>query len=108
LRNGQAVPPSVVFAKGDVWLKTLVPLVQANLKKQFSDGKPGFDDAIEPDKLAKLLREPDHYYYHRDKLELIFDAYVVGPYVSGPFTVDIPYATLKPLLAKDGPLGSLR
>lgn len=108
LRNGQAVPPSAVFAKGDAWLKTLVPLVHADLKKQFSDGKPGFDDAIEPDKLAKLLREPDHYYYRRDKLELIFDAYVVGPYVSGPFTVDIPYTTLKPLLAKDGPLGSLR
>jgi uncharacterized protein len=108
LRTGKAVPPNGVFAKGDAWLKTLVPLVQANLKKQFSDGKPGFEDAIEPDKLAKLLREPEHYYYRRDRLELIFDAYVVGPYVSGPFTVEIPYATLKPLLAADGPLGSLR
>jgi uncharacterized protein len=108
LRTGQAVPPNVVFAKGDDWLKTLVPLVHDNLKRQFSGGKPGFADAIEPDKLAKLLREPDHYYYRRDKLELIFDAYVVGPYVSGPFSVDIPYATLKPLFAADGPLGSLR
>lgn len=108
LRTGKAVPPAGIFAKGDGWLETLVPLVHDNLKKQFTDGKPGFDDAIEPAKLAKLLREPDHYYYRRDKLELIFDAYVVGPYVSGPFTVDIPYATLKPLLAPDGPLGNLR
>lgn len=108
LRSGRAVPPSAVFAKGDGWLKLLVPLVHDDLKKQFDAGKPGFEDAITPDKLAKLLREPDHYYYRRDKLELIFDAYVVGPYVSGPFTVDISYATLKPLLAADGPLGSLR
>jgi uncharacterized protein len=108
LRTGQAVPPRAVFAKGDSWLETLVPLVHANLRKQFNDGKPGFDDAIEPDKLAKLLLEPGHYYYRHDRLQLIFDAYVVGPYVSGPFTVEIPYATLKPLLAPDGPLGSLR
>lgn len=108
LRTGQAVAPDVVFAKGEGWLATLVPLVHANLRKQFNDGKPGFDDAIEPDKLAKLLREPGHYYYRHDGLQLIFDAYVVGPYVSGPFTVEIPYATLKPLLAPQGPLASLR
>ncbi len=108
LRSGRAVPPGAVFAKGDAWLTTLVPLVRADLKKQFDAGKPGFDDALEPDKLAKLLREPDHYYYRRGKLELIFDAYVVGPYAAGPYTVDIPYATLKPLLAADGPLGTLR
>ncbi|SJZ56535.1 protein of unknown function [Enhydrobacter aerosaccus] len=108
LRTGKAVSPEGVFAKGDAWLKTLVSLVGADLKKQFDDGKPGFDEALEPANLAKLLREGDHYYYRQDKLELIFDAYVVGPYVSGPFTVEIPYSTLKPLFAPDGPLGSLR
>lgn len=108
LRSGRAVPPAGVFAKGDGWLKALVPLVRADLKKQFDDGKPGFDDALETDKLVKLLREAEHYYYRDDRLELIFDAYVVGPYVSGPFTVEIPYSKLKPLLAPDGPLGSLR
>jgi hypothetical protein len=85
-----------------------VPLVRADLKKQFSDDKPGFDDAIEPAKLAKLLREPGHYFWQRDSLQLIFNAYVVGPYVSGQFTVDIPYATLKPLFAADGPMGDRR
>ncbi|MBS0518862.1 MAG: DUF3298 domain-containing protein [Proteobacteria bacterium] len=108
LRTGQAVPPAGVFAKGDAWLKALVPLVRADLKKQFDEGKPGFDDALETNNLVKLLREPEHYYYRQDKLELIFDAYVVGPYVSGPFTVEIPYSKLKPLFAADGPLGSLR
>lgn len=108
LRTGQAVPPGGVFAKGDGWLKALVPLVRADLKKQFEDGKPGFDDALETENLVKLLREPEHYYYRQDRLELIFDAYVVGPYVSGPFSVEIPYSKLQPLLAADGPLGSLR
>lgn len=108
LRTGRAASPDDVFGKGDQWLKALVPLVRTDLEKQFNDGKPGFEDAITPAKLAKLLREPGHYYYRPDRLELIFDAYVVGPYVSGPFTVDIPYATLKPLLAAEGPLGALR
>jgi Protein of unknown function (DUF3298) len=108
LRTGRAAAPSTVFAKGDAWLKSLVPLVRADLKKQFDAGKPGFDDAIEPDKLAQLLREPDHYYYRHDALELIFDAYVVGPYAAGPYSVEIPYTTLKPLFASEGPLGSLR
>jgi uncharacterized protein len=108
LRTGRAASPDDVFARGDQWLKVLVPLVRTNLEKQFNDGKPGFEDAITPAKLAELLREPGHYYYRRDRLELVFDAYVVGPYVSGPFTVDIPYATLKPLLDAEGPLGALR
>jgi uncharacterized protein len=108
LRTGRTASPETVFAKGDGWLKVLEPLVRADLEKQFEDGKLGFDDAVTPDNLRKLLREPGHYYYRSDRLELIFDAYVVGPYVSGPFTVEIPYSTLKPLLSADGPLGKLR
>ena len=108
LRTGRAAGPAEVFGSGDHWLDVLVPLVRADLKKQFSDDKPGFDDAIEPAKLAKLLREPGHYLWRRDSLQLIFNAYVVGPYVSGQFTVDIPYATLKPLFAAGGPMGDRR
>jgi len=103
LRSGKAVGPDGVFAAGDDWLKTLIPIVAADLKKQFVD-KPGFDDALEPENLAKLLREPRHYCWHPKQLELIFNAYEVGPYVSGPFEVDIPYDKLRPLLRADGPI----
>jgi hypothetical protein len=37
-------------------------------------------------------------------LNLTFDAYQVGPYVSGPQTVVVPYSTLKDLIKPDGPL----
>jgi len=35
---------------------------------------------------------------------VIFNAYEVGPYVSGPFEVYVPYDRLVPLLRKDGPI----
>lgn len=103
LRTGKATPPQDVFAAGDDWLKTMVRIVGTDLKKQFVE-KPGFDDALEPANLMKLLREPDHYCWRAGRLELIFNAYEVGPYVSGPFEVDVPYDRLKPLLRADGPI----
>jgi uncharacterized protein YecT (DUF1311 family) len=103
LRTGKAVGPDGVFAQGDDWLKTLIPLVAADLKKQFVD-KPGFDEALEPNNLGKLLRDPAHYCWRGGRLELIFNAYEVGPYVSGPFEVYLPYDTLKPLLRDGGPI----
>ena len=101
LRTGKATGPDGVFAAGEQWLKTMVEIVGADLKKQFVE-KPGFEDALEPAKLAKLLREPVHYCWRANRLELIFNAYEVGPYVSGPFEVYVPYDRLKPLLRADG------
>jgi uncharacterized protein len=103
LRSGKALGPDGVFAPGDNWLKGLIPIVAADLKKQFVD-KPGFDEALEPNSLAKLLREPGHYCWHARQLELIFNAYEVGPYVSGPFEVDVSYDKLRPFMRADGPL----
>jgi uncharacterized protein len=103
LRTGKAAGPADVFADGDQWLKVLTGLVAADLKKQFVD-KPGFDDALEPANLGKLLREARHYCWRPDRLELIFNAYEVGPYVSGPFEVYIAYEPLKSLLRPDGPI----
>jgi uncharacterized protein len=103
LGTGKAVTPDGVFAAGDQWLKTMVEIVGADLKKQFVK-KPGFEDALEPAKLSKLLREPDHYCWRTGKLELIFNAYEVGPYSSGPFEVYVPYERLKPVLRGDGPI----
>jgi len=104
LRGGKAVPPERTFARGDHWLEVLVPLVTANLKQQFIE-KPGFEEVLEPVKMSRLLREPSHYCWQREALGLSFNPYEVGPYVSGPFEVDIPMATLRPLLRADGPLG---
>jgi uncharacterized protein YecT (DUF1311 family) len=103
LGTGKAVTPEGVFAAGDPWLKTMVEIVGADLKKQFVK-KPGFDDALEPAKLAKLLRDPDNYCWQPHRLELIFNAYEVGPYSSGPFEVHVPYDRLKPMLRADGPI----
>jgi uncharacterized protein len=102
LRSGKSVGPDGVFV-GD-WLKALLPIVTASLKKEF-EKRPGFDDALEPAKLGKMLRESDRYVYGRDHLTVIFNRYDVGPYVNGDYKVDIAYARLKPLLRADGPLG---
>ena len=104
LKTGKAVGPQGVFAVGEQWLRAMSQIVGADLRKQFQE-KPGFDDALEPASLAKLLSEPGHYCWRADKLELIFNAYEVGPYVSGPFEVYVPHDRLKPLLRPDGPLG---
>jgi hypothetical protein len=53
LRSGKAVAPEAVFAPGDQWLKELVTLTAADLKKQFVEN-PGFDDALTPASLSKL------------------------------------------------------
>ncbi|MBV8406429.1 MAG: DUF4163 domain-containing protein [Alphaproteobacteria bacterium] len=103
LRTGKAVDPAGVFAPGDEWLRGLISLVAADLKKQFVD-KPGFDDALEPNNLAKLLREPGHYCWRPGRLELIFNAYEVGPYVSGSFEVELSYDKLKSWLRPGGPI----
>ncbi|MFZ5779190.1 MAG: DUF3298 domain-containing protein [Pseudomonadota bacterium] len=103
LRTGKAVGPSGVFRPGEQWLRAMSQIVGADLRKQFTE-KPGFDDALEPANLAKILSEPAHYCWQSDRLHMIFNAYEVGPYVSGPFDVEIPYDRLKPLLRPDGPI----
>ena len=104
LRTGKAVEPNGVFAPGDAWLKQMVEIVTADLKKQFAKN-PGFDDALEPANLSKMLRDPGHYRWRSDRLELIFNAYDVGPYSAGAYQVVVPYSRLRPLFRADGPLG---
>jgi len=104
LRTGKSVAPDGVFAPGDAWLKLMVGLVTADLKKQFVKN-PGFDDALEPAALSKMLQEPSRYRWRSDRLELIFNAYDVGPYSAGPYQVVIPYSRLSSLFRADGPLG---
>jgi len=103
LRTGKTVEPDGVFAPGDAWLKLMLGIVTADLKKQFAKN-PGFDDALEPAKLAEMLRDPSRYCWRPDRLELIFNAYDVGPYSAGAYQVVVPYNRLRPLFRIDGPL----
>ena len=102
LRTGKALTPEHLFAD-EHWLRELVTLTAADLKKQFVEN-PGFDDALKPASLTKLLRENGHYCWQAGKLELYFNAYEVGPYAAGPYTVEIPYARLRRHLRADAPL----
>ena len=103
LRAGRAVGPAGVFAAGEQWLRVMTQIVGADLKKQFVEN-PGFDDALEPAKLAKVLSEGSHYCWRADKLVLIFNAYEIGPYSAGPYEVNVPFERLKPLLRPGGPV----
>jgi hypothetical protein len=105
LRTGHAAGPSDVFRGGNGWLDAVAPLVRADLKRQFDEGKTGFEEALEPKPLADLLRAASIYCWERERLALRFNAYTVGPYVSGPFEVGIPRTTLQPWINPDGPMG---
>ncbi len=103
LGTGKAVAPEGVFAPGAPWLKEVVAIVGADLKKQFVDN-PGFEDALQPTKLTKTVNTNGHFCWQADRLQIYFNQYEVGPYSAGPYTVDIPYSRLKPLLRPGGPI----
>lgn len=103
LRSGKAVGPAAVFTPGDQWLRVMTQMVGADLKQQFVD-RMGFEDALQPDNLAKLLSEAGRYCWTPNHLELVFNAYDVGPYAAGPYQVDIAYDRLTPILRANGPI----
>jgi hypothetical protein len=103
LRTGKTVTPDGVFAPGSPWLREVVAIVGADLKKQFVEN-PGFEDALQPAKLTRTVNGSDHFCWQADKLQIYFNPYEVGPYSAGPYTVDIPYSRLKTLLRADGPI----
>lgn len=103
LRNGRELKPEAVFVPGEDWLRTVTGIVADDLKKQFVE-RPGFDDALEPAKLAELMAEPGRYLFKADGLEIIFNPYDVGPYAAGTYQVAIPYSRLRALIRADGPI----
>jgi uncharacterized protein len=106
LRNGRLLGTDDVFVAGDEWLTRLIELVRDDLKEQFAD-RPGNDFALEPEYLAKLLRQSQRYLFRDDNvLEVIFNPYEVGPYAAGPYSVEISYDDLRPVIRADGPLGN--
>ena len=105
LATGRPVGPEGVFRPGDDWLTLMVEVVGAHLREQFGDNH-NFDEVLAPANLAKPLRDPAHYCYRADRLELVFNRGVIAsPYAGASFSIDVPYARLKPLLRADGPLG---
>ncbi len=70
LRSGRELKPEAAFASGGEWRRTVTAIVAADLKKQFVE-RPGFDDALEPAKLAELMAEPGRYLFKTDGLEII-------------------------------------
>lgn len=104
LRSGRIVPPSAVFKPDGDWLRIITAMVGADLKKQFIE-RPGFDDALEPANLTKLMTDPARWLFKANGLQILFNAYDVGSYAGGPYTVDIPYDRIRSLLRADGPIG---
>ncbi|CAN5745384.1 hypothetical protein BH11PSE3_BH11PSE3_42980 [soil metagenome] len=84
LRTGRAVGPDGVFAPNLDWLKELVRIAGGEIKAA---------------NLPDLLKQPGRYVFLDDRLELTFNQYEGGPY-----TLEIPYQRLKPLLRPDGPI----
>jgi uncharacterized protein YecT (DUF1311 family) len=84
LRSGKAVGPEGVFLPTSNWLRELTRIASAD---------------INAPNLADLLKEPQRYVFLEDHLELSF-----GPQEGGPYTVEIPYDRLRPMLRVDGPV----
>ena len=104
LRSGRLLEPSDIFLPGDKWLPALRDRVAADLKKQFVE-RPGFEDALAPEKLDKLLQEPERYIWRADGLAIVFNQYEVAAYVMGRYVVHVPYGRLAPLMRPDAPIG---
>ncbi len=84
LRSGRSVGPDGVFLPTAPWLRELTRIVGAD---------------ISVPNLSDLLKEPQRYVFLEDRLELSF-----GPHEGGPYTVEIRYDRLRPLLRPDGPV----
>ncbi len=104
LRTGRSVAPAEVFEPASEWERTLAGIARADLKRQFVE-RPGFEDALEPARFDKLMKDPQRYLFKAFALELIFNQYEVAPYVSGLYRVVIPYGRLTGMLRPNGPVG---
>jgi len=104
LTTGRLLGLDDILDPASGWADAVTGLVRADLKKQFEE-RPGFEESLAPAELRKMVIEPGHWIFTDDKVTLTFDPYAVGPYAAGPYEVELPYATLKPYIRKDGPLG---
>ncbi|MBV8392065.1 MAG: DUF1311 domain-containing protein [Alphaproteobacteria bacterium] len=101
LRTGRPVGLDEVFSSR----RDLDGVVVTAVRKEFADEKRGEPPADLADQVARL-KQPA-FIFDADRLVVTLDEVALGLAMKG-YTVDIPYAALKPLLRTDGPLVSLR
>lgn len=102
LRTGRRIPPEDLFATGDGWKARLSDLVVVDVVKEFMAMGRG----PVPGELAEMVTglAPANYLFEDERLVLSLDA-VASLLGMKAYTVDIPYAVLRPLFRADGPLG---
>ncbi|TXL74290.1 DUF3298 domain-containing protein [Vineibacter terrae] len=105
LTTGRLLGLDDILDPASGWQDAITGLVRTDLKKQFEE-RPGFEEALAPAELRKMVIEPSRWVFADDKVTLTFDPYAVGPYAAGPYEVDLTYQALAPYIRKDGPLAA--
>ena len=107
LRNGRQLKLSDLFKPGANYLQVLSSYTIADLKKQSKEkGNPLSNDEIQTG-AGPVAKNFEHWTINRNGVGINFDAYQVGPYAAGPWSVVVPYSTLKDLINPDGPIALL-
>jgi len=95
-RSGKELDVDDVLTEG--WEKHVAALCIEEMRKQ-----PG--DVPREARLVEMLAEPSRWLFGREGVELVFRANEEGTGRSGPRLIAIPYARLKDVIRRDGPLG---
>ena len=107
LKNGKQLKLSDLFKPGSKYLQALASYSIADLKKQ-SKAK---DDALPDDEIqngaAATAQNYRSWKITKKGLGINFDAYQVGPYAAGPWSVVVPFANLKDVINPEGPIAQL-
>lgn len=90
-----------LFEADSNWLAELGQYVQAELTEQGASwpGEEGANEPFTPEDLRNFILTPEGFVVY-------FDPYEVGPYVSGPFTVVVPYELVLPFAFEEGAVES--
>jgi hypothetical protein len=105
LVTGRTLAPEEVFAPGEEWRRRLAHLVDMEIAND-SEGQGG---QRKPRDIVGIMGEVEStdYLFQDDKLVLSLKR-VARERGMKAYTVEIPYAALKPFLRADGPLGGVR
>jgi hypothetical protein len=95
VHRGKFLNAQDVFTKN--WTLRLLDIVIPNLEQQFIE-RPGYSDALEPNSIRDLLLKSARYSWQAERLVLVFNAYEIGPYAAGPYSVEVPYHELEGFL----------
>lgn len=107
LKNGRQLKLSDLFKPGSKYLQTLSTYAIADLKKQSKEKGDALTDADIQTGAGPKGENYDKWTITRRGVGINFDAYQVGPYAAGPWSVVVPYANLKDLINPDGPIAQI-